>query len=76
MKISLNIQDSKAAAFLNFIKTLDYIQVEDDNASDIELTEDLKNALDESIDSLKKDGGIPNNQMMAKTREKFPNLFK
>ena len=76
MRISLNIQDGKAAAFLNFIKTLDYIQVEGDNVNEIELTEDLKKALDESIDSLKNEGGISNKQVMTETRKKFPNLFK
>lgn len=36
MKISLNIEDSKVATFLNFIQTVDYIQVE----TNIEQTED------------------------------------
>ena len=76
MKISLNIQDSKAIAFLNFLKTLDYVKVESNEEGDIELTDDLKKALDESIQSLKNDGGVPHAQMVNETKKKYPELFK
>lgn len=52
-QITLNIADSKFAAFVEFIKTLDYVKVqEDDN--------DL-NALQESLHQVKliKEGKLP-----------------
>ncbi|NOQ75629.1 MAG: hypothetical protein GQ574_26715 [Crocinitomix sp.] len=76
MKISLNIQDSKAVAFLNFIRTLDYVKLESNSDNEIELTDDLKKALDESIKSLKDEGGTSHTQMMSETQKKFPKLFK
>ncbi len=33
MKVTLDIQDSKAAVFLNFIKSLDFIKVEEERNS-------------------------------------------
>ncbi len=33
MKVTLDIQDSKAAAFLNFIKSLDFVKVEEERSS-------------------------------------------
>jgi hypothetical protein len=76
MKISLNIQDSKAVAFINFIKTLDYVKLESSGESEIELTDELKTALDDAIRSLKDEGGISNSQMTSDTKKKFPSLFK
>ncbi|WP_027419581.1 hypothetical protein [Crocinitomix catalasitica] len=76
MKISLNIPDSKAIAFLKFIKTLDYVKVVANEESDIELTDDLKKALDESIQSLQDEGGVTHTQMVRETKKKYPELFK
>lgn len=48
MKITLNIKDAKAASFLNFIKTLDFVSIESsDVTEDIELTDEVKALLDE-----------------------------
>jgi len=48
MKLVLNIQDSKAAAFLNFIKSLDYITIQDEDTANITteaLPQELQNLL-------------------------------
>ena len=45
MKVTLDIKDSKAAAFLNFIKSLDFIQIQ--TTEDYE--EPTKDEIQESI---------------------------
>ncbi len=47
MKITLDIKDAKAASFLNFIKSLDFVSVESADTEDIELTDEIKILLDQ-----------------------------
>jgi hypothetical protein len=49
MRISLDIQEGKADAFLNFIKTLDFVSV----AEDIFLSETQKQELDHRMETAK-----------------------
>ena len=45
MKVTLDIKDSKAAAFLNFIKSLDFIQIQTNE----DYEEPTKDEIQESI---------------------------
>lgn len=54
MRISLDIQEGKADAFLNFIKTLDFVSV----AEDILLSEQQKQELDHRLKTAKKEDFI------------------
>lgn len=54
MKITLEIKDNKASAFLNFIKSLDFIQIktqeELDEPSKAEILENIVQGLQEASD--------------------------
>lgn len=53
MKITLDIEDDKLSAFLNFIKTLDYVTVNKENV-DFKLSEEHKNILEDRKESYQK----------------------
>jgi len=46
-QVTLNIADSKFEAFLEFIKTLDYVKVEEDGDSEEEIVANLKQGFKE-----------------------------
>jgi len=50
MKITLEINDNKASAFLNFIKSLDFIKIQDKEAtsSKNDILEGIKDGLNEA----------------------------
>ena len=50
MKITLDVNDNKAAAFINFIKSLDFINVE---TLDHDLTQDQMNEVNKRLDKHK-----------------------
>jgi predicted nucleic acid-binding protein len=54
MRVSLDIQEGKADAFLNFIKTLDFVSV----AEDILLSEQQKQELDHRLKTAKEEDFI------------------
>ncbi|MEO9258228.1 MAG: hypothetical protein ABI207_07595 [Crocinitomicaceae bacterium] len=69
---TLHIDDSnpKAKAFLEFIKTLDFIK-------EVQIDEkQIKKAIDEGIESLEKHGGIPHEEIMSKMKNKYPRYFR
>lgn len=57
------------------IAKLKKIQSNEDKALDLEDLE-LTKALDEAIESLDKEGGIPHEQVMSKMKSKYPNFYK
>jgi hypothetical protein len=75
MKLTINIDlsNNKAIALLNYIKTLDFIKVEEDNST---LTKEDKKKLNEAIKSLDNSKGISHQNVLDQTKNKFPNLFK
>lgn len=46
-QLTLNITDNKFKAFLEFIKTLDYVQVDDDGDSKEAILDNIKKGLEE-----------------------------
>lgn len=71
--INLDISNSKALALLNYIKTLDFINVEEETQS---ITKEEKKKLNQAIKSLDEGKGINHSEVMQQTKSKFPNLFK
>jgi hypothetical protein len=69
---TLHIDDSnpQAKAFLEFIKTLDFVKEEQAN------DEELTHALEEAIESLEKEGSTPHEEVMAKMKSKYPKFFR
>tara|TARA_B110001469_G_C9579999_1_gene287639 strand:- start:367 stop:591 length:225 start_codon:yes stop_codon:yes gene_type:complete len=72
-QITLNIQDNKYSTFLEFIKTLDYVKVND---NDTILTQEQKNAIDIGLKELDEGKGIPHETVMAGMKQEFPKYFK
>lgn len=75
MEYSFHINDisnPKAKAFLEYIKTLDFVSVD----SDFDLNEDQVAAIEEARKSLKEKGGTPHEVVMARMKDKFPNAFR
>lgn len=75
MAYTLHVDDSnpRAKAFLEFVKTLDFIRVDED---EISLSQEQIEAIQEGIESLEKHGGIPHEQVMAKMKTKYPKFFR
>ena len=40
------------------------------------LSNEQEEAIDQALESVKKNGGIPHKQVMAETRKRYPKLFK
>ena len=74
MEYSFHINDisnPKAKAFLEYIKTLEFISV-DEPALD---QQQIK-AIEEARKSLKENGGSSHQNVMSRMKDKFPNAFR
>jgi hypothetical protein len=69
----VDLSNSKAKAFLEYIKTLDFVKVIE--SKDYELSQNQKNAIDKGIESLNKGYKIPNAKVMSQFREQYPEYF-
>ncbi len=54
MKINLEINDSKAQAFLEFLKTLDYVKINENTEVDFAIPDWHKSMVQERLESYKK----------------------
>ena len=72
-QVTLNIEDDKLNAFIAFIKTLNYVSVEE---SEVTLSEEHLKAINEARLSLKNNGGKPHKEVMDKMKTKYPNAFR
>ncbi len=74
MQLTLNIDlaNKNALALLNYIKTLDFIKIEDEKTV---LTEVQKLAINEGIQALKYGNSIEHSSMVEETKKRYPNLF-
>lgn len=75
MKITLDVQDNKASAFLNFLRTLDFIKISKQE-SDISLSEAQKVWIDDGLKNLDAGASSDHSQVMEETRNRYPDLFK
>lgn len=73
LTINIDISNSKAIALLNYIKTLDFISIEEETKP---LSKEEKKKLNQAIKSLDEGTGISHQDVMEQTKKKFPNLFK
>ena len=73
MQLTLNIDlsNAKALALLNYIRTLDFVNVEEDAV----LTTEQKKAIDIGLESLKDGKGIKHDDVMKDTKNRYHNLF-
>lgn len=75
MKLILNIDISndKALALLNYIRTLDFVDLEEEQSK---LSSEQKKAIDIGLQSLKDGKGVKHSDVMNETKKRYPNLFK
>ncbi len=75
MKLILNIDISndKALALLNYIRTLDFVDLEEEQSK---LSSEQKKAIDIGLQSLKDGKGVKLSDVMNETKKRYPNLFK
>jgi len=71
LTIDIDLSNSKAMALLNYIKTLDFINIEDTH-----LSAEQKKAINAALSSVKKGKAISHNKVMEATRKRFPKLYK
>jgi hypothetical protein len=69
-----DISNPKAKAFLEYVKTLDFIQF--DNQEEVLLSDEQIQAINEARSSIKENGGIPHTEAMERMKNKFPKAFR
>jgi hypothetical protein len=70
--MNLDISNAKAIALLNYIRTLEFVTLEETKAlSDIQ-----KQAIDLGIDALENGKSISQKKVLNETKKKYPHLFK
>lgn len=69
-----DITSPEAIAFWEYAIKLKFVTAEEDE--EITLNQDQIEAIEEGRKSLKKNGGIPHEEVMARMKEKFPTIFK
>lgn len=75
MKITLDIQDSKAAAFLHFIQSLDFITI-NKQEGELKLTVAQKKAIDQGLKDIE-EGKVKNHeQAMEELKKRHSKYFK
>ncbi len=74
MQITLNIDisNAKALALLNYIRTLEFVTIEEAQT----LTDLQKEAIDIGIDALEKGKSHSHKQVISETKKRYPQLFK
>lgn len=73
MKLSLNVLDSKAEKLLSFLRTLDYVTI--DNEPEY-ISPDLKKALNIALEDIADYKGVSHNEAYEHLKNKHPKYFK
>lgn len=74
MRLVLDIKDNKANAFLNFIKSLDFISVSSEDT--FVLSDEQKNAIDIGLNDIKEGNVLSHNEVLAELKSKHSKYFK
>lgn len=76
MEIIININDdSKAKAFITFIKSLDFVTVKT-KKEEQKISSEQKKAINQALEAVKQGNTIPHEQAMKSIKEKHPKYFK
>lgn len=76
-QITLNIPDSSFPFFMELVNKLGFeISKKKKDNDPYKLSNEQEKAIDQALDSVKENGGIPHKQVMAETRKRYPHLFK
>lgn len=74
MRLVIDINDNKADAFLNFIKSLDFISV--NNEDEISLTDEQKNAIDLGLNDFEQGNVFSHEEVLLELKNKHSKYFK
>lgn len=69
--VKLDMSNAKATALLNYIKTLDFVYI-DENYT---LSDAEKQAVEEGLASLDRGEKLTHDEVMNNMKKRFPNLF-
>lgn len=74
LTISIDTTSSKAKAFIAFVRTLDFIKVNDDN--DISpLSDEQKKAINKAINSAENGEVTTHEKVMSRFEDRYPKYF-
>jgi len=73
MRITIDIQDSKATAFLNFIQSLDFVTI---NEEDNQLTDYTKRGIDIGLQQVEEGKTLSNDEVISEIRNRHPKYYK
>jgi hypothetical protein len=74
LTISIDTSSSKAKAFVAFIKTLDFIKINDDKAI-YPLSDEQKEAINKAIKSAEDGEIVPHEKVMKQFENHYPKYF-
>lgn len=74
MRLIIDIKDSKAEAFLNFIKSLDFISVNKED--EYILTDEQKKAIDKGLNDIEQGNVFSHEEVLLELKHKHPKYFK
>lgn len=74
LTISIDTSSSKAKAFIAFVKTLDFVKINDDK--DIcDFSDEQKEAIDKAIQSAEEGRVTPHEVVMERFKNSYPKYF-
>lgn len=74
MRVTLDINDNKAVAFLNFIQSLDFVTIKSDDGFQLS---DLQNrAIDEALNQVESNKTISHEEVKSEMKNRRPKYFK
>lgn len=76
MKLILDINDNKASFILELLSNFNFVKAKALNEGDVELSDELKQALDEGIKAVEAGQVTDHETVMKETKKRYPNLFK
>jgi DNA-binding protein YbaB len=74
MRVTLDINDNKAVAFLNFIQSLDFVTIKNDD--EFQLSDLQKRAIDEALNQVECNKTFSHEEVMSEMKNRHPKYFK
>jgi DNA-binding protein YbaB len=74
MRVTLDINDNKAVAFLNFIQSLDFVTIKNDD--EFQLSDLQKRAIDEALNQVESNKTLSQEEVMSEMKNRHPKYFK
>ena len=71
LTVKLDMSNAKAPAFLNYIRTLEFVSFDEKQT----LSEEEKQAIDIGIDALERGEKLKHRDVMNNMKKRYPNLF-